>query len=50
MALTIGQILKGRKGTYRLVEALKASTVFKAEILPVSSTKAGLYSLMHVLG
>lgn len=31
MALKIGIVLKGRNGAYRLVEALKASEVFKAQ-------------------
>lgn len=43
MTLRIGQLLRGRKGTYRLVEALKAPTVFKAQVLPNSSVKSGLY-------
>ena len=43
MALSIGQVLRGRKGTYRLLEALKGSAVFKAQVLPNSSIKSGLY-------
>ena len=42
MALNIGQILKGRNGTYRLIDTLKAPRVFKAQVLSSSSTKAGL--------
>jgi hypothetical protein len=38
-----GQIFRGRKGTYRLIEALKAPTVFKAQVLPDSPIQAGLY-------
>ena len=49
MALSIGQILRGRNGTYRLVEALKAPTVFKAQVLPNSSTKPGLYNSFTAL-
>lgn len=45
MALSIRQILKGRKSTYRLVEALKPATVFKAQILSSSSFETGLYGL-----
>ncbi len=49
MALSIGQILKGRKGAYRLVEVLKAPTLFKAQVLPSSSIKADLYGSLDVL-
>ncbi len=49
MGLSIGQILRGRKGTYRLIEALKAPTVFKAQVLPSSSIKADLYGSLNVL-
>ncbi|KAL8900180.1 MAG: hypothetical protein Q9207_005816 [Kuettlingeria erythrocarpa] len=40
MALCIGQVLKGRHGTYRLMEALKAPTVFRAHVLPDSTIKS----------
>lgn len=43
MALSIGQILRGRKGTYRLMENLKAHTVFKAQVLSSSAIKSPLY-------
>lgn len=43
MNLGIGQVLKGRNGTYRLLESLKTPTVFKAQVLPDSSIKPGLY-------
>lgn len=43
MALRLGQVLVGRKGSYRLVEALKGSEVFKAQVLQGSSIKADLY-------
>jgi hypothetical protein len=39
MALRIGQVLTGRNGTYRIIEALKNSTVFKAQVLPGSSIR-----------
>lgn len=45
MALRIGQVLVGQKATYTLVEALKASTVFKARSSsPRSATETGLYA------
>ncbi|KAF7865495.1 hypothetical protein EAF04_006469 [Stromatinia cepivora] len=37
MASFVGQILKGKKGSYQLLEALKSSTVFKAQPLPINS-------------
>ncbi|KAJ9394249.1 hypothetical protein DTO282F9_8816 [Paecilomyces variotii] len=43
MALNIGQIIKGKYKTYRLVDVLKVPTVFKARVLPdlgVKSTSA----------
>lgn len=40
MNLGIGQVLKGRNGTYRLLESLKASSVFKAQVLPNSPIKS----------
>lgn len=33
MILSIGQVLRGRNSTYRLLETLHAPTVFKAQIL-----------------
>ena len=44
MALRVPQVLRGHKASYRLVEALKATTVFKAEILSDSDVKTGLYA------
>ena len=49
MALSMGQILKGQKGVYRLVELLKAPTVFKAQILQDSHIKPGLYGSTNTL-
>ncbi|KAB8339123.1 hypothetical protein FH972_022059 [Carpinus fangiana] len=37
MALAIGQTLRGPRGAYKLVESLKAPSVFKAKVLPDSS-------------
>jgi hypothetical protein len=45
MALNIGQTIRGRYRTYRLVEALKALTVFKAQVLPDLGNKPVLYVL-----
>lgn len=46
MALRIGQILRGAKGSYELLCPLKGSTVFKAKALsPSLSTQAKWYSL-----
>ena len=42
MALSLGQIVKGRKGSYRLVEALLLPTIYKAQTLPGSLLKADL--------
>lgn len=42
MALNIRQTLQGRHRTYRLIEALKAPTVFKAQVLPISSIRPPL--------
>ncbi|KAF7866775.1 hypothetical protein EAF04_005617 [Stromatinia cepivora] len=39
MTLSIGQILKGNKGSYQLLEVLKASTVFKAQSLPINAVR-----------
>jgi hypothetical protein len=33
MALRVGQVLRGLKGRYELLQPLKASTVFKAKVL-----------------
>lgn len=43
MALNIGQIIKGKYRTYRLVDALKVPTVFKARVLPDLGVKSTLY-------
>lgn len=44
MNLIVGQILRGRRGTYYcLKEALKSSTVFKAQVLPELTTTIPLY-------
>jgi hypothetical protein len=33
MALRVGQVLRGLKGQYELLQPLKGSTVFKAKVL-----------------
>lgn len=43
MALNIGQIIKGKYRTYRLVDVLKVPTVFKAQVLPDLGVKSTLY-------
>jgi len=40
MALRIGQVLRGGKGKYELLEQLKGSTVFKARVVPSLSIQA----------
>ncbi len=42
MILSIGQVLRGRNATYRLLEALHAPTVFKAKILDSMAFKSEL--------
>lgn len=43
MALRVGQVLRGRKDTYRLVEALKDPKVFKAQALANPPIRTGWY-------
>jgi hypothetical protein len=40
MALRIGQVLRGGKGKYELLEQLKGSTVFKAGVVSSLSIQA----------
>ena len=39
MRFTVGQIVRGRHAKYRLLEALLAPTVFKAQVLDSLSIK-----------
>lgn len=43
MILSTGQVLRGRNATYRLLNALHAPTVYKAQVLESSIIKAELY-------
>jgi len=42
MKMSTGQILRGRKATYRLLDALRAPTVFKAKVLENNSVESEL--------
>jgi hypothetical protein len=39
MAMHVGQVLRGVKGTYQLSRSLKGSTVFKAQVLAGPATQ-----------
>ena len=45
MALRIGQVLRGGKGKYELLEQLKGSSVFKARVVSNSSTQGEWYGV-----
>lgn len=45
MALRVGQILRGVKGTYQLSQSLKDLTVFKAKVLSSTSGQAKWYNI-----
>jgi hypothetical protein len=47
MALRIGQVLRGGKGKYELLEQLKGSSVFKARVLSNSSIQGEWYGSLH---
>ena len=47
MALGAGQILRGSKGTYKVLKSLKALTVYKAQVLSGSRRDAGWYVSNH---
>jgi len=49
MALRIGQVLRGGKGKYELLEQLKGFSVFKARVLSNSSIHGEWYGSAHVL-
>jgi hypothetical protein len=51
MALRIGQILRGIKGTYHLIRPLKDSTIFKAKVLASPTIQEKWYHtlLLHYL-
>jgi len=38
MAPVIGQILKGQKASYKILESLKNGSVFKAAVVPFAPT------------
>lgn len=40
MALRVEQVLRGARGSYELLSALKDATVFKAKVLPNSVIKS----------
>ncbi len=42
MILSTGQVLRGRYATYRLLNALHAPTVFKAQVLDSLTVKSEL--------
>ena len=42
MILSAGQVVKGRHATYRLLNALRAPTVFKAQVLDNPTIKSEL--------
>ena len=42
MILSIGQVLRGRNATYRLLDALRTPTVFKAQVLDSLAVKSKL--------
>lgn len=46
MALSIGQVLKGRQASYRIINPLKLETVYQANVILLPSSAAnGSYSL-----
>ena len=49
MALRIGQVLRGGKGKYELLEQLKGSSVFKARVLSNPSIQGEWYGSAYVL-
>ena len=49
MALRIGQVLRGEKGKYELLEQLQGPSVFKARVLSNPSIQGEWYSSAHVL-
>ncbi len=49
MILSKGQVLRGRNATYRLLNALHAPTVFKAQVLDSLTVKAELYITLIVV-
>ena len=48
MILSIGQVLRGRNSTYRLLETLHAPTVFKAQILDSLAVSSELWGMLAV--
>lgn len=48
MILSTGQVLKGRNASYRLLDALRAPTVFKAQVLDTRTVKSELYAMLRV--
>lgn len=49
MALRIGQVLRGGKGKYELLEQLKGFSVFKARVLSNPSIHGEWYGSAHVI-
>ena len=49
MALRIGQVFRGGKGKYELLEHLKGSSVFKARVLSSPSIQEEWYGSAHAL-
>ncbi|EDO01264.1 predicted protein [Sclerotinia sclerotiorum 1980 UF-70] len=49
MLLSTGKILKGKKGSYQLLEVLKVSTVFKAQSLHINAVRIPPIFLLDVV-
>jgi hypothetical protein len=48
MAMAIGQVIRAQRRTYRVVEALKYHTVFKAHAVLASSITLTSYALLSI--